>query len=71
MADKKQQKLKGGHCLRRCGKGHYKEYRHENRRLNNKARRLTSRIKNYKDPTGFLNGVNDELRVKVIKILGI
>jgi hypothetical protein len=37
----------------------------------NKARRLARRIRNYKDPIGFLNGVNDDLRVKVIKILGL
>jgi len=72
MADQQQKKIpKGGKCLRRCGKGHYKEYRNENRKLNNKARRLARRIRNYKNPIGFLNGVNDDLRVKVIKILGL
>ena len=71
MADKQLQKKKGGKCLRRCGKGQYKLYIAQNRRTNNKARRLARRIKNYKDPIKFLNGVNDDLRNKVTKILGL
>lgn len=69
MADK-QQKKKGGNCLRRCGNPKYARYRNENRRLRNKARRLARRIRNYANPENVLNGVNDDLRAKVLNILG-
>jgi len=70
MAKKDNQNLrKGGRCLRRCisKKYKYERYIRENRCTKNKARRIAKRIRNYKDCTGFLRGLNHELLLEVKK----
>lgn len=71
MAEKQNKKPKGGRKLIRgvTKKHKYERYIREDRRLENKARKIVSRIKGYKNPAKQLNGLTGDLKDKVVALL--
>lgn len=68
---KNSEKLKSGRKKRRTlkDKNKHLRYKTENRRVKNKARKIARRIRNYKSYSGFLNGLESELKEKVLSYL--